>query len=76
MWVDSSVPILSATTLMEPIPVPRLVSDPDDDVIVGTAIAAKADSIVTGYHALVALAEYRGIRIITAKEALGILCAT
>lgn len=48
------------TTLVEPVPVPRLVSDPDDDVVVGTAIAAKADLIVTGDHALLAVTADRG----------------
>ena len=33
--------------LVRPAPVPRITSDPDDDVVIGTALAAKADCIVT-----------------------------
>jgi putative PIN family toxin of toxin-antitoxin system len=59
--------------LVHPVPTPRIVSDPDDDVVIGTAIAAKANLIVTGDHALLAVAEYAGIRIVSAIEALSIL---
>jgi putative PIN family toxin of toxin-antitoxin system len=34
--------------LVRPSPVPRIAPDPDDDVAIGTAIAAKADLVVTG----------------------------
>jgi uncharacterized protein len=34
--------------VVDPIPVPRLAPDPDDDVVIGTGIAARADMIVTG----------------------------
>ncbi len=60
---------------VHPVPTPRIVSDADDDVVIGTALAAKADFIVTGDHALLAVAEYAGIRIVSATEALRILTA-
>src|SRR5271165_1815925 len=34
--------------VVRPISIPRLASDPDDDVVIGTAIAAKASFVVTG----------------------------
>jgi hypothetical protein len=37
-----------AASLVDPAAVPRLAPDPDDDVVIGTALAAKADLIVTG----------------------------
>jgi putative PIN family toxin of toxin-antitoxin system len=60
---------------VKPVPTPRIVSDPDDDVVIGTALAAKADFIVTGDHALLAVTEYQGVRIVTATEAVQILTA-
>ena len=36
------------TALVRPAPIPRIAPDPDDDVVIGTALAAKADLIVTG----------------------------
>src|ERR1035438_1516048 len=37
--------------LVRPTAVSRLASDPDDDVVIGTALAAKADYLVTGDRA-------------------------
>jgi putative PIN family toxin of toxin-antitoxin system len=56
--------------LVRPTPVPRLAPDPDDDVVIGTALAAKAKFIVTGDRALLSVAEYEGGRIISVTEAL------
>ncbi|MGH9607483.1 MAG: putative toxin-antitoxin system toxin component, PIN family [Terracidiphilus sp.] len=50
--------------------VPRIVRDPDDDVVIGTALAAKADFIVTGDKGLLAVGSYEGVRIITVREAM------
>ena len=38
----------SLVGLVRPVPTPRIAPDPDDDVVIGTALAAKADLIVTG----------------------------
>jgi hypothetical protein len=59
-----------AAVLVVPEPVPRLAPDPDDDVVIGTALAAKADFVVTGDRTLLAVAEYEGVRIISVSEAL------
>jgi hypothetical protein len=57
-------------SLVRPVSVPRLAPDPDDDVVIGTAIAAKADLIVTGDQAFLSVAQYEGGRIVSVREAL------
>ncbi len=47
--------------------------DPDDDPILGTAIAASADYLVIGDRDLLDLGSFRGIPIITARQFLGLL---
>lgn len=49
--------------------VPEL-RDANDNMILGTAIAAGADAIVTGDLDLLVLQEYEGIPIVTAREFL------
>jgi uncharacterized protein len=44
--------------------------DPNDNMILATAIAADADAIVTGDRDLLVLQEYEGIPIVTAREFL------
>jgi len=56
--------------MVEPTAVPRVAPDPDDDVVIGTALAAKADLLVTGDRALLSVAKYEGLRIVTVREAL------
>lgn len=46
--------------------------DPDDDIIVRAAYDGKADYIVSGDRHLLALKEFRGIRILTVDEMLNI----
>jgi uncharacterized protein len=58
-----------STTSVEPVRTPRIVSDPDDDVVIGTALAAKADFIVTGDLALLSIVQYGGVRIVSVGEA-------
>lgn len=53
-----------------PLPVPRLAPDPDDDVVIGTALAAKADFLVTGDRALLSVAGREDVRIVTVRDAL------
>lgn len=57
-------------TLVWPEPTPRIVSDPDDDVVIGTALAAKADLIVSGDSHLLDLKAFRGIAIVAVATAL------
>ena len=56
--------------IVRPTAVPRLAPDPDDDVVIGTALAAKANFIVTGDRTLLSVAEYEGVRIVSVSEAL------
>ena len=44
--------------------------DTEDDLVLGTAVAANAEFLVTGDKGLLAVGEYRGVRIVTAEEFL------
>jgi len=48
----------------------RAVKDEPDNRILECAIAGKADAIVTGDQALLALREFRGVRVISLREYL------
>lgn len=49
--------------------IPRVVkADPDDDIIIATAVKAKAAYIVTEDQHLLDLEEYQGIRILNRKD--------
>lgn len=62
------------TTLVDPFVLPQPVCrDPDDDVVLGTALAAGADVIVTGDNDLLVLGVYEGIRIETPRQLLAAL---
>jgi hypothetical protein len=56
------------TELVEPADVPPgACRDPDDLPVLGTALAGRADCLVTGDADLLALGEYRGIPILTPR---------
>lgn len=46
------------------------VRDPDDDAVLACAVASESDFIVSGDKDLLDLNEYRGVRILTAREFL------
>ena len=50
--------------------------DPDDDIIVRTAYDGKADYIVSGDRHLLALKEFKGIKILTIDDMLKLLDKT
>jgi hypothetical protein len=58
------------TTLVRPHSVPRIAPDPDDDVVIGTALAARADFIVTGDRTFLSLGQYEDLRVTSANDAL------
>lgn len=58
------------TIVVRPTPVSGIAPDPDDDVVIGTALAAKADWIVTGDQPLLSVATYQGIQIVSVSEAV------
>jgi putative PIN family toxin of toxin-antitoxin system len=61
----------SGIPLVAPGPLPkRVCRDKDDDVVLATAIAARADYIVSGDGDLLTLAEYDGIEIVTPRGLL------
>lgn len=61
----------SLATIVTPATVPAaVVADPDDDAVIACAVAANAESIVSGDRHLLGLQVYQGIQIITAAELL------
>lgn len=62
--------LLEAIELVEPVELPRIVRDPDDDHVLACALAARADLIVSGDKDLLVLNAYQNIPIVTAAEAL------
>jgi len=70
MALISSVAVL----VEEPLPEVQASADPDDDVILGTALVGRADLIVSGdQRGLIALNEFRGTRILSPTAALASL---
>jgi putative PIN family toxin of toxin-antitoxin system len=61
---------VSQTLLVEPYAIPLTAPDPDDDVVIGTALAARADAIVTGDRGLLSVGAYAGGRILSVADAL------
>lgn len=63
-----------ARIIATPQVVPRVVArDPDDDHVVACALAAQTDLIVSGDGDLLELKAHRGIRIVSAVEALRLI---
>lgn len=56
--------------LVKPQPVERTVRDIDDDAVIATALAAKADIIATGDSDLLVLHPWQGIQILNAADAV------
>jgi uncharacterized protein len=61
---------IETVELVEPIEIPQVVRDPDDNHVLACALAAKAEIVVSGDKDLLDLARYRGIPILTTAEAL------
>lgn len=71
-----ALPIDELRTLAElvtPIDVTAVRDDPSDDIVVGTAVAAHADVIVSGDDHLLGLNIYRGIKILTPRRFIDVL---
>ena len=69
--VDQLVDLYSElAAVVLPAQVPRIAPDPDDGVVIGTALAARADLLVTGDRALLSVESYEGVRIVSVREAL------
>jgi putative PIN family toxin of toxin-antitoxin system len=61
---------LEAIELVEPVSLPRVARDPDDDHVLACALAASAELIVSGDLDLLALTAYERIPIVTPAAAL------
>ena len=55
--------VASAFQIVHPAPIAPDCRDPDDDVVLGTALAGRADCIVTGDQDLLVLDPFQGIRV-------------
>ncbi|MEK7083484.1 MAG: putative toxin-antitoxin system toxin component, PIN family [Patescibacteria group bacterium] len=61
--------LLKYSVLVEDPPIPNVIEqDPDDNKILATALAGKADYIISGDMHLLTLKNYRGIEIVTPKR--------
>jgi len=59
-----------ATTIRAAKIAPVIKADPDDDIVLACAVAAKAEIIASGDSHLLDLKEYEGIRILTVNQVL------
>jgi uncharacterized protein len=66
---------LEAIELVEPIELPRVARDPDDDHVLACAVAANGQRIVSGDRDLLDIGTFREIRILSARAALDLLAS-
>jgi uncharacterized protein len=59
--------------LVRPVDIARIAPDPDDDVVIGTAIAAKAELLVTGDKPLFSVAEHQGVQLVSVAQAIAMI---
>jgi uncharacterized protein len=64
---------LGLCSLVVPALLKPIAPDPDDDWVIATGLAAKADFIVTGDKPLLSVGKVEGIRIVGVAEALEML---
>lgn len=63
-----------ACEIYEPVPLAkRICRDADDDVVLATALAGRADLLVTGDDDLLVLKSFSGIRILSPRQVLELL---
>ena len=66
--------IISGSTVLNVADYPEVIrADPDDDVVLASALEGEADYIVTGDKHLLLLSEYHKTKIITVKQMLAII---
>jgi putative PIN family toxin of toxin-antitoxin system len=61
--------------MVRPASISGITPDPDDDVVIGTALAARANLIVTGDRSFLSVIEHLGIRVVGVREALHAIAA-
>jgi putative PIN family toxin of toxin-antitoxin system len=64
---------LKAVLVGDPAPVSLSFADPNDLPILACAVEGRADSLVSGDHRLLELKRFRHVRILSAREFLGLL---
>jgi putative PIN family toxin of toxin-antitoxin system len=57
--------VRDATRFVTPAPMAPVCRDPADDMVLATALAARADAVVTGDEDLLVLDPFQGIRVVT-----------
>jgi uncharacterized protein len=70
LTVSSAINLVRESVVLYPIAelfVPEL-RDPDDSIVLATAIASNSEVIITGDQDLLVLANYENIKILTAKD--------
>lgn len=77
-WVNERCAALAAAAeMVAALPDVRVVTrDPNDDMIIACALAAKADYVVTRDKDLLSLGAHQGIRIVTPRQFLDLLDAS
>ena len=73
LWVEDVVVL--ADVVLDPIQVPGVSKDPDDDKSLAAAIAGRASLVVSGDPHLLTVGEYQGVRIVTPRAFLNLLSA-
>lgn len=58
----------SVADVVDPVDIPKVCRDPDDDQVLAAAVDAGAEAIVSGDKDLLALAEHAGIPILTPAQ--------
>jgi uncharacterized protein len=61
------------TLVLMSVAIAGVVSDPNDDPILGTAVSAQADYLVSGDKAVLAVGQFQGIPILTARQFYDVL---
>jgi uncharacterized protein len=56
-------------------PLKAVPQDPDDDIVLNTALIGRASHIVSGDRHLLGLGSFRGVRVVTVAEMLDLLKA-
>lgn len=66
---------VSANIVIPDSEISGICDDEEDDIVLGTAVAAGADYVVTGDHGFLRVGRYGSVQIVTAREFLAILDA-
>ena len=72
--VDAISAFSDLCEMVKPVALPkRICRDPDDDIVLATAVAGRVDLVITGDDDLLVLKTFSGIRILSPRQVLEIL---